>query len=122
MSKERRKKSRIPVSSSALAFISHNVTEYAADFSAGILDVCEDGVGIVFIGEPPSENKKYLMSFFDTDSHIENIPISIKYNIPLDAFDSSGNKCGAAFAELTEVQKKGLQSLIERQDESIDDP
>ncbi|MBW1792774.1 MAG: hypothetical protein JRJ14_11090 [Deltaproteobacteria bacterium] len=45
MSRERRKKYRIKVTSNSLAFISNNVTEYAAAFSAAILDVSEGGVG-----------------------------------------------------------------------------
>ena len=121
MLQEQRKNTRIPVTSQALAFISGNVTEYAADFSAGILDVCEDGVGFILIGEPPSKDKQYFLSFVDSELHIKNISITIKYDISLEAFDASGKKFGAAFGELTDMQKKDLQSFIKRQVESADD-
>jgi hypothetical protein len=121
MSQERRKKSRFQVASQALAFISDNVTEYAANFSAGILDVCEDGVGLILIGNHPEVDKKYLMSFIDSEFHIKNISILFKYDISLNGFDGSGKKYGAAFTELTEAQKKDLQSFIARQIEQKND-
>lgn len=115
MSQERRKNNRIKVTSNSLAFISNNVTGYAADFSAAILDVNEEGVGFVYISDRQHENTKCTMELIDDTMHIANIPILMKYNVSFDTYEQFGKKCGASFQQLTDDQKKDIQTFIRRQ-------
>lgn len=115
MSKERRKKTRIQVTSDSLAFISDNVTGYAFAFSAAILDVSEEGVGFLYMSEEQHDNREYTMELIDDVMHITNIPIELRYHISFSSYDHPGNKCGAFFLELSANQKKDIQTFINRQ-------
>jgi len=115
MSQERRKNNRIKVTSNSLAFISDNVTGYASAFSAAILDVNEEGVGFVYISNHQHADSTYTMELIDDAMHIENIPIVMKYNVSFDSYEQFGKKCGASFRQLTDDQKKDIQTFIQRQ-------
>ena len=115
MSRERRKNNRIKVTSNSLAFISNNVTGYAAAFSAAILDVNEGGVGLVYISDQQHDDINCTMELIDDTMHIENIPITMTYNISFDGYEQFGKKCGASFQQLTGDQKNDIQTFIQRQ-------
>lgn len=115
MSQERRKNNRTKVNSNSLAFISNNVTGYAAAFSAAILDINEEGVGLVYISDRQHDDINCTMDLIDDAMHIENIPIIMKYNVSFDSYEQFGKKCGASFQQLTDDQKKDIQTFIRRQ-------
>ena len=117
MTQERRNNNnnRIKVTSNSLAFISNNVTGYAAAFSAAILDVSEEGVGFVYISDQQHDYINCTMELIDDTMHIENIPITMAYNISFDGYEQFGKKCGAFFQKLTDDQKYDLQKFIHRQ-------
>ena len=115
MSRERRKNSRTKVISNSLAFISTNVTGYASAFSAAVIDVCDEGVGFVYVGNRQQNDVNCTMEILDDTMHIENIPIKMKYNISFDDFEQSGKKCGASFQNLTDDQREIIDTFIKRQ-------
>jgi hypothetical protein len=115
MSQERRKNNRIKVTSNSLAFISDNVTGYAAAFSAAILDINEKGVGFVYISDQQHNDTEFTMELIDKTMHIEDIPIIMKYNVSFDSYEQFGKKCGASFQQLTDDQKNDIQTFIQRQ-------
>ena len=115
MSQERRKNNRIKVTSNSLAFISNNVTGYAAAFSAAILDVNEKGVGFVYISDQQYDDTTCTMELIDDTMHIKNIPIIMKYSVSFDSYEQFGKKCGASFQQLTDTQQKDIQTFLQRQ-------
>ena len=79
------------------------------------IDVSEEGVGLVYIRDQQHDDISCTMELIDDTMHIENIPISMTYNISFDGYEPFGKKCGASFQQLTDDQKKSIQEFIQRQ-------